>query len=420
MLILRKFARSEGITLPEEFPPSRRYDWLVENNLHDDFTHFQIDSWRKRLRKLRADIDQYNPRFQFYVYPITLFISEAIYPELSTTDAPLVIADAGTYSRPSPLLKERDAVEANRTYVQREVAHTAKSPYPLQLMGGIDPLCNGADPEFCGKNASAITEVSSGYWVFYELYRTQLPTHSAYMKWFSRANSQIAQGRYDLWRQPRETPETAGVGTKITPPAGRIPIAVYGVSNDIKKLVQENNPYKVYTLDGLSPEYLKQFKLIILQNFNVATAADSKLAKNLRAYVEEGGALFLTHDTIWFMDSPFPDIAERDIPKHKLNVEAGRHVIDTPFVITKTHPAVGKIPLQTTFLPLFRDSMIFKPGAAGVVIVKNKLGDPTYIVGSCGNGRVAFSGSYYGRMGPMKGPEKELFLNLIDWLVAKK
>ena len=29
--------------------------------------------------------------------------------------------------------------------------------------GGIDPITQGADPEFCGKNAVAISDVTDGY-----------------------------------------------------------------------------------------------------------------------------------------------------------------------------------------------------------------------------------------------------------------
>ena len=32
--------------------------------------------------------------------------------------------------------------------------------------GGIDPAVRGADPEFSGKNAVAISEVTDGYWIF--------------------------------------------------------------------------------------------------------------------------------------------------------------------------------------------------------------------------------------------------------------
>jgi hypothetical protein len=78
---------------------------------------------------------------------------------------------------------------------------------PFLYMGGIDPLVRGADPEFCGKNAVMVSEVSDGYWIFYEGPTYGKPDHEAYWRWLTWANRAIAAGRFEVQREPRETPE---------------------------------------------------------------------------------------------------------------------------------------------------------------------------------------------------------------------
>ena len=415
--ILNEFARANDIDIPS-LPPGRRSSWLFENGLHDEFSRFQIDSWRRRFRKLRTAIDRLNPRFQFAIYHAeSLFTEQALLPELATQDAPAIIADASTYSRPSVLLNHRDALETNHTNTRRLYETTHRSPLPLLFMSGIDPIVPGADPEFCGKNASMIAEATDGYWVFYELRKQQRPDHPEYWEWFSRANHRIKQGDFTLWQEPRETPDSV-VEDKITVTGDGLHVATYGAGRAVDDLLQKAARCEVHTLGGLSLDYLKQFKLVMLQNFNVAAGAGSKLCRTLRTYVEQGGALLFTHDTIWYMDSPFPEVATRAIPTHQ-HAEAGRHVANTDLRIAQAHPAVGDIPAGTAFTSAFRDHMIFEPGPEGATILENTLGDPACVVGKCGRGRVVFTGCYYGYHGvPPEGRERQFFLGLVDWLTV--
>ena len=416
--ILQEFAQATKTDIPE-LAPDCRMPWLIENDHHDDFARFQIDSWRQRCRRLRRAIDQLNPQFQFCIYPGgSTFIEQGLLPELASRDAPAIIADPSTYSRPSALLNHHDALETNRNYIRRLDETTRQSVLPLLCMGGIDPILSGADPEFCGKNASMLAQAGDGYWIFYELRKSQRPNHPAYWEWFSKANHEIAEGEFTLWQQPRLTPDSV-TEDRIIPKTDRTQLAVYGLSPKMQELAHATGQYEVHTLGGLTLEYLKQFRLVVLQNFNVAATADSKLCQTLRTYVEQGGSLLFTHDTIWHMDSPFPEIATRDVPSHALNVESGRHVFETPLKTTLAHEAIAEIPVGTTFDPAFRDHMIFKPGPAGTVILDNAFGDPVYVVGECGKGRVVFSGCYYGyhNVSP-EGAEKRVFLALVEWLTT--
>ena len=60
--------------------------------------------------------------------------------------------------------------------------------------------------------------------------------------------------------------------------------------------------------------------------------------------------------------------------------------------------------------------MIFKPGPDGKVVIRNTFGDPVYVAGEVGKGRVIFSGCYYGYAHDLAGPEKAVFDALLRWL----
>ncbi len=102
--------------------------------------------------------------------------------------------------------------------LQQDMKVPKRAGIPFIYIGGIDPIVQGADPEFCGKNAVMISQVTDGYWVFYEG-PTYTKDHPDYFKWFTWANKAIDQGRLDAWHTPRETTE-AWVSRTLKP-AGR-------------------------------------------------------------------------------------------------------------------------------------------------------------------------------------------------------
>ncbi len=213
-IILEKFAKARGLNMPA-LPFAERKAWLDEKGLHDAFAAFQVDHWRTRCRTLRKAVDSRDPGFRFCVYPApgTPFMVRALYPEWATTRAPLVLADARTYGNPSGTLLLRGGLTTNRDRLleRRKVAEEAGIPH--FYIGGIDPAVRGAGPEFSGKNADIISQATDGYWVFHEgpeyAYEGPDPKkdHRAYFDWFARANRDIAAGRFDLWKQPRESPD---------------------------------------------------------------------------------------------------------------------------------------------------------------------------------------------------------------------
>ena len=263
-----------------------------------------------------------------------------------------------------------------------------------------------------------IADVSDGYWIFYEGPTYGKPDHEAYWHWFSRANHAIADGQFAFQHEPRETPdpiETTAVECRTAKPQ----VAVYGMKPRMHSLIDQTGRFEVHEFRGASPEYLANFDVLILQNFNVSLDESHPFLEALRNYVNRGGGVLFAHDTVWFMDSPFPAIAERAVPQHDTSVEAGRHVVDVDLVIDTKHPATASLEESTRFVPEFRDHMIFASGPEGAILIRNALGDAACVIGQHGNGRVVFSGSYYGYSRDLQGHERSVFLAILDWLAAQ-
>lgn len=415
--ILAKFAAARGITIPE-LAPEDRYPWLTAQGLHDEFEAFQIAHWRERARTLRQAVDAIDPTFQFCIYPApgTPFMLEALYPEWATEQAPLILADATTYGR-STLLPHEEALRANRDALVANRQFAESTGIPMFYTGGIDPAVKGADPEFSGRNAAMISQVTDGYWIFYEgpTYDT---THPEYFKWFAAANRAIDEGNWDWAWAPRETPDSWGLDELIVEHPERKQLVVYGWKAPFMQTLQANEEYEVHDMAGSSLSYLSGADVVILQNFNQELRRNSPFVRTLIKYVEQGGGLMLAHDTAWFMASPFPEIAVRGYPKQR--VEAERHVVETDLIVEDVrHPALRGIKPGTRFTPEFRDHMIFVPGEAGTVLVRNEFGDPVYVAGEVGEGRVVFSGCYYGYSRPLEGTEEQLLWSMVDWLAGE-
>lgn len=394
-----------------------RAPYLRAHRLNKAFEAFQINHWRQRCRTLRLAVDAINPKFQFVVYPgpFTLFITEAICAEWPSAAAPMVMADPSNYGRPAGVMPHREALVANADVLKRNMAFARSKGGPIIYLGGIDPVVKGADPEFSGRNAAMSGEVTDGYWVFYEgpVYEKD---HPEYFRWFARANRALAKGRTSwAWAQ-RQTPDVGDAATVVRK-TDKPQVGVYDTRPLLAEMIGADGKFEVHDFLGLNLDYLKMFNVIVLQNYNVSQTIDAPFARTLRQYVEQGGGVMFAHDTAWFMDSPFPEVATRALPKH--NVEAERHVVETPLKVVANHPALAGLAVGTEFPTEFRDHMIFKPGKAGVTVIANTFGDPVYVLGQVGQGRVAFVGPYHCYQKPLSGAEKQAFLGVLDWLQGK-
>ncbi len=205
--ILKDFAKEKNVVLPR-LKPAERFAWLQKKGLHQAFVDFQIEGWQVRAHKLRQAVDFINPQFQFCIYPSggTPFIQEAIFQEWSTDKAPLILASSITYGRPSKSMPHKRALKVNRNLLTKNIESVQEKITQFLFMGGIDPVVNFADPEFSSRNAVMISQISNGYWVFYE--GPQIgKDHELYWKWFSQANHAIEEGKFGFWQEDRQTPD---------------------------------------------------------------------------------------------------------------------------------------------------------------------------------------------------------------------
>ncbi|MBD3291818.1 MAG: hypothetical protein GF393_02775 [Armatimonadia bacterium] len=416
-LILGKFAEAQGVEIPE-LPFEERSTWLKEQGLHDAFEAFQVAHWRERCRTLREAVDEIDPTFMFMIYPApgTKFMIEACYPEWATEQAPLILADASTYGR-AAILPHEQALDANRNKMIENQKYARSMGDNLLYTGGIDPVVKGADPEFSGRNAAMIMDVTDGYWIFYEGPEYE-GTHREYFKWFQRAHEAAANENWDWAYEKRETPDTFGLTELEVEHPDRKQLIVYGAKTPFMETLQANDEWEVHDMAGSALSYFEGADAVILQNFNQSLKRNAPFMKMLRKYVEQGGGVMLAHDSAWFMASPWPDIAKRGYPEH--NVEAQRHVVEVDLIVEDArHPALRGLEPGTSFYPEFRDHMIFRPGDAGTVLVRNEFGDPVYVAGESGMGRVIYSGSYYGYHNQLVGAEAELLWANLDWLAGE-
>jgi len=194
--ILNMFAEHQGITSPD-LPLDGRMDWLRGQNLHREFEDYQMDYWRQQCREIRNAVDEHNPGFRFCVYPApgTLFITKACYPEWSSRDVPLLLADPASYGWASGPTSQEWALGFNQGKLVERMKVPEQAGITFKYLGGIDPVVFGATPEFCGRNAAGISDVCDGYWVFYEGPDYKVD-HKHYFSWFRRANNAIANLRW--------------------------------------------------------------------------------------------------------------------------------------------------------------------------------------------------------------------------------
>ncbi|MBT4497723.1 MAG: hypothetical protein HOC74_08375 [Gemmatimonadetes bacterium] len=415
--VLEEFAEARGIEIPELEPKARRR-WLEKNELHEQFAEFQIDSWRRRCRQLRQAVDKINPAFRFCVKPApgTPFIEEAVWKEWGTERAPLILADRSTFGRANPLMGHVEGLAANKRNIERRQGRVREAGVSMQYLGGVDPIVRGADPEYSGKNAVMLAEMTDGYWVFYEGPEYDQEDHAAYWKWFTWANRAIEAGRFVVQAEPRVEADP-WLMVDLGAQTEKLQIGLYGLKPRMVELIEGEGYFELHDLRGVSLEYLRQLDVVLLQNFNLDLDSSHPWVRALRAYVREGGGLMLVHDTAWFMASPLPEIAVPGYPVDQ--VEAVRHVVDRRLQVSAAHPALGDLREGTLFETEFRDHMIFNPGKRGTVVVSNHFGDPVYVVGEFGEGRAVFSGSYYGYTEPLIGTEREAFLACLKWLAEK-
>ena len=177
------------------------------------------------------------------------------------------------------------------------------------------------------------------------------------------------------------------------------------------------DPARVVTYDAplLDEAALGATRVLVLQNFNARLTADSPVVSFLRDFVEEGGGLFLGHDTGYFMASPFPDVVRGPfIPPERGD---SRHILDLGIHVEEPVPIVGDL-AGKTYQTSFNDHLVFEVGPEGKVVARDRYDYPVIVAAEVGKGRVVYSGCWYGRLKDTDGPEARVTRLLLEWLAG--
>jgi hypothetical protein len=398
----KRFEQKTGIKLPD-LPFKKRNQYLIKNNLRLKYSDVFYARLRSLAGKLRQETDKINPKLSYWLIPAMsgAFLTE-LGKTLSSSQAPIVVSDEDTYGKPSLALSDSEGVKSVVGIVKHDIDYLNKLKVPYIYLAAI---MGDQNPKFHGRQAIEMAKLCDGIWVW-ELSSEKSYKHGRknLMKYLSQANREIRNGTFKIpndWLK-----ENSGNTVKI--PEGKKGVGISGMKLDILKYPAEAYPYQ---LNQLTPGSLTDTRLVILQNFNAKLDKDSPVVKQLRSYVKNGGRLLLTHDTGFFMASPFPEIVKGYfLPEERGDV---RHILDTKLnvVPNKIVPEfAGK-----TFQASFNDHLVFTPGKAGQVLIKNKYGHPVVVAGTFGKGKVVFSGCYYKRI-KKDSTELKLTEAIINWL----
>ena len=419
---IAEFNVSAGQAVPA-LAPGERHEWFVGNGLLDDFYAYQAGLYRRQMQELRQQIDEVSPGYQFCVYP-----GDAMEPfikitceELATAQAPVALLPADTYARPVAYLPDSICLDSTRVWCRRARESSKGLRFPHLIFGGIMPGHTGADPVWTAKNAYTVATGVDGYWLFLD---QTLPgtTYENYLTFLAAANLAVDSGDSSwLDMVPPTIPDEPCDADEDSRPPADVGLNCFGDPGLVDRPFRiMEGKFSQEILEGYTLDYFKRFKVVLLQNFNVSADQDSPLYKLFQDYVAQGGGLMLTHDTTYFMGSPFPEIVEG----HLLKSPDWRHVENANMKLVSgvSHPIVAGLPDALPFKSRFIDYLPLEAGPDGTVLVENDAGQAIYVAGRYGEGRVVFAGScfwYLMTEGPFDLPEDRLLLKCLEWLTKE-
>ena len=160
--------------------------------------------------------------------------------------------------------------------------------------------------------------------------------------------------------------------------------------------------------------------LIIAQPTQQIEAYNDSIPQ-LRDYVNNGGAVMLTHDTVGYrkFKAAFPEIGK--------GVKAG---FDANAVIVANHEITSDMKTGDSFKHAYCDHIILEKGPQGTVVCADTNGQSVMVAGSFGKGKVILNGmipghacvkerDYNGKDKEPEGMERQLLLNAVNWLKAR-
>ncbi|HIE50701.1 MAG TPA: hypothetical protein EYP85_02990, partial [Armatimonadetes bacterium] len=202
---------------------------------------------------------------------------------------------------------------------------------------------------------------------------------------------------------------------KYRPPRGKgIKVGIwprgYG-SGGIYRALQRVRGVRPFLLRTLDEETLRQCEVLILAQPRPGRGPRGEWVAALRAFVEQGGGLLVTHDAVGFRDLPaiLPEIAQG----------AAREETKQ-WRIAQEHAITAGLALDQTYEHTYYDHIVLQAGEKGTVLV-GSAEKPLVIIGEWGRGRYVACGLALGldpRDRDVEPSEAELALlvHAVEWL----
>ncbi|MCK4324152.1 MAG: hypothetical protein KAW89_06440, partial [Armatimonadetes bacterium] len=208
---------------------------------------------------------------------------------------------------------------------------------------------------------------------------------------------------------PRPVQVPAGEGPAIGIYAG----GYQASSERLLETYREQN-LRAFTVPQLDSKTLAVCDVLILPQCKFS-ALFNHSASNVREFVRSGGGVMLTHDAVGYRthNAMFPEIGT-GVANPKLGTA----------IVTQVHPVnegfeVGdRIDYGFAF-----DHIAIEPGSDGEVVMENREGHPTVVVGRFGQGKVVLNGMLPGQAisesTAPEGGELKFVLSAVRWLAAE-
>lgn len=406
-----RYRSATGSEIPS-LSAADRYTWLRAHSEAGTYDHAFYSRIEELARGLRAALDAENPKLSIFLIPWSSPFLEAVARGVATDEAPVWVSNESTYGKASPSIPDDAAIEANVATCLDDRRRLDDLGIPYRYLAAT---YNGwGSPEFHGRALVRMAEVAHGYWFFEDVgwYREQedpIDRDELY-RCYAHANAEIRFGTYeDPWRWGVTPADSAAPRV----PPGKVGVGLSGDSGGRLAGLLDPERFLTYPAPLIEPSALGSTKVLVLQNFNARLAPGNPVVATLRRFVENGGGLFLGHDTGFFMASPFPNVVSGPLdPPEKGDP---RHILDLQIRIGSGQgvpPAVA----DRTYDTSFNDHLTFELGPEATVLARDRYDHPVIVGATVGKGRVVYSGCWYGRLTDTGSVEARLTRALLEWL----
>lgn len=387
---------------------------------HPAFREWTHALWQRRSRELAAKVKAARPDFQAFIYPMisTPFLTE-FSRALTEAGIPVCAAGATTYERQTFL--SLDGAREHVAALVKTGAETADRLAPgAKFLAGLDPAVKGSTPELYDLTMRLAATWGAGYWIFFEGVPRNSPLLDAYCEAFTRANQAIirndtAPASIPLDDIPPES--TAPAPPRFTRP-GACKVFVSGQRRSaISKFLNTALPeqYEALEMSGAVLAEIEPFDVLILQNLRLTPPDRTATAAALRDFVRRGGSVLLSYGSILEPAALFPEIA---VPPTR-----------RPDTLSARQNGRQRQAMKQALLPLPMPDPQFNayypyyfhvtPGPQGQVVAADADGKAVTVAGTFGQGRVIFSGDFFGRReGDPDADEKAFFTAVLAWLAT--